>query len=97
MNVKIPHNGSKGDGIARIKQLLKEQRPKIEEQAGDVKEEWNDNVLSFEFSAQGQHISGTLTVQDNEYELYAKLPLALRLFEGTIERMIEAEAKKMRL
>ena len=97
MKVKIPHNGTKEQGIARIKQIIDDAREKIKEQASEITEEWQGNVLSFAFSAQGQNISGTLTVYDSEYEIYAKLPLALRLFEGTIERMIEAEAKKLRL
>lgn len=97
MKIKIPHNGTRAAGVTRIKQLIEDSRAKMTEHAADITEVWDGDVLSFAFSAQGQRIEGTLTVHDSEYELYAKLPLALRLFEGTIERMIEAEAKKMRL
>lgn len=97
MKVTLPHNGTKAQGIERIKKLIEDSREKIAQNAGEIKEEWHDNVLTFSFSAQGQHIEGTLTVDDSAYELYAKLPLALRLFEGTIERMIEEEAKKIKL
>jgi hypothetical protein len=97
MQITIPHNGTESEGIARVKQLLDESREKIAQNATELKEEWQGNVLSFAFSAQGQHIQGTLTVKDRAFELYAKLPLALRLFEGTITRMIEAEAKKIRV
>lgn len=97
MQIQIPHNGTKEQAIARVKQLIEESRGKIQEQAGDLKEEWNDNVLTYAFSAQGQHISGTLTIGDSEYDLYAKLPLAMRLFEGTIERMIKQEVEKLKL
>ena len=75
--------------------MLIEHREKIAQNATEVKTEWQDNVLHFSFTAQGSHIEGTLTVLDNEFQLYAKLPLALRLFEGTIERMIAAEVKKI--
>lgn len=95
MQVKISHNGTRDVAIARIKEVIEQSRDKISKNATELKESWSDNVLSFAFTAQGQHIEGTLTVLDGEYELYAKLPLALRLFEGTLERMIEAEAKKM--
>lgn len=97
MQIKLPHKGTEHEGIAHVKALLDEHGPKIAENAPDLKEEWNGNVLSFDFTAQGSHISGTLTVRDREFELYAKLPPALRLFEGTIERMIQAEAQKMHL
>ena len=77
--------------------MLEESRAKIAENATDVKTDWNDSVLSFEFTAQGSHISGTLTVQDESFDLYAKLPLMYRMFEGTIERMIKAEIAKMNI
>src|SRR4051812_1916220 len=97
MQFKLPHKSTKEQAIARIKQLLKEQEQKINENASDVKTQWNDNVLDFEFNAQGTHIKGTLTVTDTDFDLYAKLPLALRLFEGTIERMLQSEAAKLKI
>lgn len=97
MKISVPHRLTEVEGIAHIKKLLDENRTKIAENATDVREEWNGNVLSFAFRAQGQHIEGTLTVRDKGFDLYAKLPLALRLFEGTIERMIESELKKLAL
>ncbi len=97
MQIKIPHSHTKEEAITRIKQLVAENQAKIAEKAEEVKAKWRDNVLDFAFSANGTHISGTLTVLDKEFDLYAKLPLSLRLFEGTIERMIKAEIEKMKL
>ena len=97
MQIKIPHSHTKEEAIVRIKQMLAENRAKIAEKAGDVKATWRENVLEFAFTSQGTHIEGTLTVHDKEFDLYAKLPLALRLFEGTIERMITSEVEKMKL
>jgi hypothetical protein len=97
MQVKIPHQGTEEQAIAHIKTLLEENRSKITEQATDVTEKWEGNVLHFGFTTNGATINGTLTVRDKEYELYAKLPFALRLFEGRIEKMIQQEAKKLNL
>ncbi len=97
MQFKIPFKGSQAEGIQRIKRLLDESRAKIAGHATIEKEEWQGNVLSFAFTAQGKSISGTATVGDNEIDLYAKLPLSLRLFEGTIEKMIAAEVAKLPL
>ncbi|MCE9541577.1 polyhydroxyalkanoic acid system family protein [Candidatus Kaiserbacteria bacterium] len=97
MQIILPHKGTQEEGVAHIKRLLQENRAKIQESATDLKEEWDGNVLDFAFTAQGSHISGTLTIRDKEFDLYAKLPLAMRLFEGTIERMIAAEAQKLKL
>ncbi len=97
MKFSLPHQGNTEQGVARLKQLLDEHRSQMSEKATDVKEEWSDNVLSFAFTVEGKHIEGTVTVQDGAYDVYAKLPLALRLFEGTIERMIAAEVQKLKL
>ena len=94
MKISLPHKGTQAEGIAHIKQLLAQHRAEIEKNAQNVVTEWKDNVLEFSFAAQGASISGTLTVHDKVFDLYAKLPLALRLFEGRIEKMIEAEVKK---
>lgn len=95
MQFQIPFKGSQSEGVQRIKQLLNEQSEKIKENTSEFTQEWKDNVLSFDFTAQGKSISGTLTVQDDVFDVYAKLPFAMRLFEGTIEKMIQAEVKKL--
>lgn len=97
MKISIPHSYGQSAAITRVKDVLAQEQKKIQENAQDVQTSWSDNVLSFAFSAQGTHIEGTLTVEEKTFELYAKLPLTLRLFEGTIERMIKAEVEKMRL
>ena len=81
--------------MQRIKKMLIDQRKQIEANATDVKTEWKNDVLEFEFTAQGKHISGTLTVTDREFDVYAKLPFMYRLFEGQIEKMVAAEAAKL--
>lgn len=97
MKITLPHKGSQAEGIAQIKKMLAENQDKISQNATDVTTVWQDNVLSYAFTAQGSHITGTLTVLDKEYQLYAALPLALKLFESTIERMIASEVKKLPL
>lgn len=85
---------NQADAVAHVKKLLTDSRSQIEANAQDVSLEWKDNVLAFSFTAQGQHMSGTLTVLDREFDAYVKLPLALRLFEGRIQKMIEGELQK---
>ncbi len=95
MQFKIKHKTSKFEAMQRIKKMLVDQRKQIEANATDVKTEWKNDVLEFEFTAQGTHIKGTLTVTDTDFDVYAKLPLMYRLFEGTIEKMVAAEAAKL--
>lgn len=97
MQFSLPYKGDVAHGVTRLKQLLDEHRDQVAQKASDVKEEWEGNVLTYAFDVEGKHIEGTVTVRDGAYDVYAKLPLSLRLFEGTIERMIESEVKKLDL
>jgi len=95
MKVTIPHKFSQIEAITRVKKVLNESRSKLADHLTDVEERWDNNTLNFAFTAQKQHISGTLEVKDRVFELYAKLPLTLRLFEGRIEKMIKEQAGTM--
>lgn len=95
MQVKIPHKFTKDEAVRRVKAALTEARTKIGDQATIDKEEWEGDTLNFGFTAQGQSISGTFEVRDNEFELNAKLPLMLRMFEGKIKSAIEAQAGQL--
>lgn len=95
MKVSIPHKQTQIEAITHIKRILNESRSQMAAHLADVKEEWQGNVLSFAFTAQKQRISGTLEVRDHSFELDAKLPLMMRLFEAKIEKMIQEESKKI--
>ena len=95
MQVTIPHKDSEVTAITKVKKVLNESRSKLAGHVSDVEEAWEGNVLTYAFTAQGYHISGTLTVKDKVFELYAKLPLTLKLFEGRIEKMIQEQAAAM--
>ncbi len=95
MQVSIPHTYSQIEAVTRVRKVLNESRSKLADHLTDVEEKWEENTLHFAFTAQKQHISGTLEVKDKAFDLYAKLPLALRLFEGRIESMIKEQAGQM--
>lgn len=97
MQFKIAHKTTQAAAIRKIKTLLEEQKQKIAENATIETAEWDNNVLNFAFTAQGTHIKGTITVTETEFDIYAKLPLMYRLFEGKIEKAIAAEVAKFNL
>ncbi len=96
MQIIIPHQaGSAAAAKSKVMQALDEARAKIGDQATIDKEEWSENMLTFGFTAQGQTISGTFEVREAEFELNAKLPLMLKMFEGRLKKAIEEQAKAM--
>lgn len=74
---------------------LREGREKLAGQATIDKEEWQGDTLNFGFTVQGQSITGTFEVRDNDFDLNANLPLMLRMFEGRIKKAIEEQASAM--
>ena len=66
-------------------------RPQLPADASIDKEEWKDNTLTFAATANKITITGTLVVTATDYEITAKLPLMLRMFEGRIEKAIKEQ------
>ena len=95
MQLKIPHSSSRHEAVARVQRLLIEAKPKLADKVTIEEERWEGDVLHFAFTTQGQKISGQLEVKDKEYELNAKLPLMMRMFEGRIEKMIAEQSRQM--
>lgn len=95
MKVSIPHKFTQIEAITNVKKILEHSRSQMAAHLTEMTEKWDGNVLTFAFTAQKQHISGTLEVKDKMFDLYAKLPLTLRLFEGKIEKMILEESKRL--
>jgi len=93
MHLKIPHKFGRSAAIARVQDAVAEARSKMGDKLTIEEERWEGDTLNFAFTAQGQHITGTLQVEDKEFVLDAKLPLMLRFFEKRIEREIAEQVK----
>jgi hypothetical protein len=96
MNIKLPHQlKTEGAAIVRAKQAINEMRPQLPAGASIDKEVWSGNVLTFAATANKITITGTLTVTATEYDIVAKLPLMLRMFEGRIEKAIKEQTASL--
>ncbi len=94
MHVVIKHSFTKDEAVRRVKMALDQARSQAGQHVEGLQENWDNDTLNFAFDLQGKNITGTLDVRDNEFELNAKLPLLWRMFEGKIEKMIEAQASQ---
>lgn len=96
MQIKLPHNlKTEGAAIVRAKQAINEMRPQLPKDASIDKEEWAGNVLTFAATANKITITGTLTVTPTDFDITAKLPLMLRMFEGRIEKAIKEQTAQL--
>ncbi len=81
--------------MIRVKKTLEHVRPQLLGKASIEEERWEGDTLHFAFTAQGQHISGHLVIKDREFDITAKLPFMMRLFERKIKRAIEEQLKSV--
>ena len=96
MHIDIPHKfKTKEEAVARVKSALNEARPQLAGKATVTQEDWEGNTLNFAADIQGQSISGTLAVRDSVFDINAKLPLMLRMFEGRIEKALKEQTSKL--
>lgn len=95
MHIAVPHKFSQSEAAKRVKKALTDARPQFADKVEIHEERWQGDTLHFDFTAQTQRVSGTLVIGNAEYVIDAKLPFMLRLFEGRIEKEINAQIAKM--
>jgi len=96
MHIKLPHNlKTEGAAILRAKQALNGMRAQLPPNASINKEEWTGNTLAFDVTADKITVTGTVVVTDSDYDITAKLPLMLRMFEGRIEKALKEQTANL--
>ena len=96
MQFTFPHKFTRTEAKSRINNMLAGADEQLKEKKVIIdKKEWVGDVLNFAFTAEGQHITGSVSVEDNQYAITAKLPFMLRLFEGKIEKAIKEQVAGM--
>jgi hypothetical protein len=86
-----PHALGQEEAIRRLKEKFEAIRTAYHAQVSELREQWQENTLSFAFKAVGMKIAGTVTVGASEVLLAADLPLKAVVLKGLIERQIRAE------
>ena len=93
-NIDVPHSLGKDTAVEKLKSFLGNVEEKFKDQISSIDGEWNDNVLSFNFTTYGFTISGTMTVEEEIARMEGQLPFAAMAFRGTIEDSIRKEVEK---
>jgi hypothetical protein len=87
LSTQVPHTLGREEATRRIK----EQLPKAKDLVTDLKQEWHDHTLTFQFTGMGFKISGTMAVEDAAAKVDVDLPLAAAMFKGMIEQRVHKE------
>ncbi len=92
LGLAVSHSLTQEEAVKRIRDLLNEVKTQFAGKISDLHEEWDENTGTFDFSAMGFPVSGTLTVQASQVEISGNLPFAAMLFKGKIEAAIKDRA-----
>ncbi|MDB5239314.1 MAG: hypothetical protein JWO00_649 [Candidatus Parcubacteria bacterium] len=95
LHASAPHTLGQEEAQSRIKVFMDQaqlklsggpiQAPGVPPVSGTLEQKWEGNACEFTFTAQGQSISGTISVLADKVEVTAKLPMAAMLFKGKLE------------
>jgi hypothetical protein len=91
ISMKTAHALGKEEARRRLEARLCVARSAYGSKAMDLREEWNEGTLSFDFETMGTHVTGMMVVRDDEVRLAAEVPLRVALFKRYIEKRIRAE------
>jgi hypothetical protein len=94
MKTSFKHNLGKAGAVERVKQAVQGAQGQLAEHGASITQEWQGDMLAFTLDAKGQKLSGTLRVTEDSFDLEVKLPLALRLFEGKVQKMLQEAAQQ---
>ncbi len=79
------------EAVRRLKEKVQAAKDAYGADASDLREEWNEAILSFGFKASGMKVSGTVTVESETVKIAAKVPFAAMMFKGMIEKRVRQE------
>lgn len=91
LTMQTDHALGRAEAARRLKEKFASVFSSYQSQVSELRERWDDHVLSFGFKAVGMTIAGTVTVDEGDVKLEAQLPLAAAMFKGLIEQQIRKE------
>ena len=86
--MEVPHTLGRDKATERLKKHIAAAVENYKAQLSDLREEWQDQTLSFGFKAVGMKVAGSMTVEDSRVRVEADLPLAAMMIKGMIEQQV---------
>jgi Putative polyhydroxyalkanoic acid system protein (PHA_gran_rgn) len=93
--VSLPHSLGKAEATRRLKSGLTSVRTDYGSVIQVVRDEWDDNRLTFEISIMSQRASGTIDVEDDHVRLEVILPWLLARIATKAQALIQQRGSLM--
>ena len=95
MKITKRHNLTKQAAKDKLERALPGLTIRFGDSASELKHTWEGDTARFSFRARGFEVTAELVVSDTDVVLDVRLPLAARLFEGTIRPNVEQELENI--
>lgn len=94
MKIEIPHQRTKEEAQARIKNLLQNLKEKYAGKVNNVQENWFEDTGTFSLAMGPFSTSGSIVVKENLVEIDLTIPFIAGLYKDHIRSLIESQAKE---
>jgi hypothetical protein len=94
MKVVINHQFTKEKAVKCAENLIRNLTEKFKDDISDFRQEKEGDIILFSLKAKGMKFKGTISIEINSVIIESKLPLAIKMFEGVLEKKILENADK---
>ena len=89
------HSLGKQEALDRLQRFLARVKERHQDKVSNLQETWNDNQMTYSFSAYGFSVKGDMVVEDDQVKVNGQLPIAAMMFKGKIEQTIKDELNRV--
>lgn len=94
VKVSVPHGLSAQEALDRLQSYILKAKEMYGDKVSNLREDWQENVLEFGFSAMGMSTSGKVVFEEQFVHVESKVPLMALPFRGQIEEQIRSQISR---
>lgn len=95
LTVSLPHQLSRAEAKQRVEELIGRLPQEYGAFLSKFEKKWDGDTMTFNMSASGVTITGTVQVDDRAVRLDIPLPWPLSMFAGNVQQALEHEGRKL--
>jgi putative polyhydroxyalkanoate system protein len=95
LTVSLSHQLTRAAARQRVEELIDRLPQEYGSLVSRFDKQWNGDTMTFQMSASGVSISGTVYVEDHLVRVDIPLPWPLSMFASNLQQVLEDEGRKL--